>query len=713
MLKVLFNLPIFRRLFIAFTLAAILPGIVIALLGTYFVNTLDQRGQAERTSFDAQSIAFNQLVNLQRMNALLQARHAQVFASISGNIKDPSLAASGMLINNDILTREIDFDQTLTKYQHDYQLATSSSMSPVRSIVLSDQPGTTIISDQQAALDKVVKEQWPAYKQLQDQELALLQTNPSYSKAYPILFAANAKFLDLKNSWQQVVNIAETMGKIVTTVGTAETQPVLAFTTIALFCTILVVVATGYVVNLTITKPLRQLASLTKRIARGNTNARANVAGHDEISLVASSMNNMLDNIVRLIQEVQFQRDNLQAQVEKLVSEVSGVGEGDLRVQAEVTADALGVLADSFNYMVEELGSLIVRVKMVAHEVENTTVTVLDRMTQLVESGDIQIQHIAEAAVEVEQMANSSRLVADRSQILYEVAHEARQNAQSGREAVQQAVGGMDRIHENVQTTAGKVQLLGERSREINNIVEVISNIAHQTNRLALDAAIQAAMAGENGKGFGAVAADIRRLAERAKEQASMIARIVRSVRDDIGAVAVSMQDTERETSAGSKLTQEAGNALEAIFTVVERQAREIENINQVAIQQLESSSAVVQIMQGVSDSTQQSSSSTREAAHNVERLARLVEQLRGSVEAFKLRDDHYYITPSDLTMLPSPEAEQDKQMTVSGVFRTVSATAQPSGMWSYNAQPPAAAPVPDPFAFSTMPNQQNGGRSI
>src|SRR5438105_1788884 len=172
MLKVLFNLPIFRRLFIAFTLAAILPGIVIALLGTYFVNTLDQRGQAERTSFDAQSIAYNQQVNLQRMNALLQARHAQVFASISGNIKDPSLTASGMLINNDILTREIDFDQTLTKYQHDYQLATSSNMIAVRNIVLSDQPNTAIVSDQQTLLDNIINQQWPAYKQLQDQELA-------------------------------------------------------------------------------------------------------------------------------------------------------------------------------------------------------------------------------------------------------------------------------------------------------------------------------------------------------------------------------------------------------------------------------------------------------------------------------------------------------------------------------------------------------------
>src|SRR5207237_3754204 len=103
----------------------------------------------------------------------------------------------------------------------------------------------------------------------------------------------------------------------------------------------------------------------------GATSARARMSGHDEIFMVATSMNNMLDNIVRLIQNAQAQRDNLQAQVEKLVSEVSGVGEGDLRIQAEVTTDALGVLADSFNYMVEELSSLIVRVKMVSHEVEN------------------------------------------------------------------------------------------------------------------------------------------------------------------------------------------------------------------------------------------------------------------------------------------------------------------------------------------------------
>src|SRR5579859_4960519 len=117
MLKLITSLPIFRRLFIAFALAAILPGIVIGLLGSYFINTLDARGQAERTSFDAQSVAAQQQTNLQRMNASLETRFNQIMANLSGKVQDSSLSASGALINSDIISLELDFNQTLTTYQ--------------------------------------------------------------------------------------------------------------------------------------------------------------------------------------------------------------------------------------------------------------------------------------------------------------------------------------------------------------------------------------------------------------------------------------------------------------------------------------------------------------------------------------------------------------------------------------------------------------------
>ena len=697
MIRFLSNIPIFRRVLISFVIAAAIPAVGIILLGNFYISQLTIRSQAVQTSFDAQSLASEEQVNLQRMNALVQTRFNQIFASLSGKLSDPSLSNAGGLVSSDIAAREADFAQALTTYQTNFNLATAPNMAIVRTILSNDDPSTGpgIIADQQGALESVTEHPglWPQYLKLQKQEVSLLDSldptapgNPTilpskllslkYEQAYSILWHANFEFTDLNNSWQRVVDDSVAMGKTVTAVGPSITQTVALATMIAVLLTFMIVFVTGWLVNLTITSPLRRLALLTKRIARGDTNARAKAMGRDEIYQVAQSMNNMLDNIVRLILDAQTQRDNLQAQVEKLVGEVSGVGEGDLRIQAEVTADALGVLADSFNYMVEELGSLVVRVKMVAQEVENSTTMTFERMTQLVKSADIQIEQIAEAAIEVVHMADSSRNVAERAQVLFTVAREARPTAETGREAVLQTVGGIGRIHEYVQDTSSKVQTLGDRSREINSIVEVMANIAHQTNRLALDAAIQAAMAGESGKGFGAVAADIRRLAERAKEQASSISHIVRGVREDIGAVAVSMRDTERETSLGAQLAQEAGASLESIFGVVERQAHEIEAINQVAAQQLQSSSAVVQIMRDVSDSTRQNSTSTRAVAQNMERLARLAEHLLASVEAFKLRENlNYYAPNGNVTV--SPESQREDQLTVSGVFRAVTAPAQ------------------------------------
>lgn len=722
MFKLISNIPIFRRLFIAFAIATLIPGVIIVILSGLYFNSLNVRGQAVQTSFDAQNTASQQLINLQRMNAELQTRFNQIFAGLGHVIHDPSLNASGALINIDILAREIDFDQAKTMYQNDFDLASSDNMSTIRSILLSDNPenGNKIINDQKVAISAVVNQLWDKYKNLQDTEIKQLQAlqdtleqnkpittaqiDRDYATAYETLFQANTAFTDLRNSWQSVVDSAVSMGKAVTAVGSSETEPFLISTGIALLCAILVVLITGYTISITITRPLRQLASLTKRIAKGETHIRVKAVGRDEIYLVASAMNNMLDNIVRLIQETQAERDSLQKQVEKLVNEVSGVGEGDLSVQAEVTADALGVLADSFNYMVEELGSLVVRVKMVAHEVDNSTKMILYRMVQLVNGADSQIEHMTEAAVEVEQMASSSRQVAERAEVLYTVARGARYNAAGGREAVQQTVEGMGRIYDNVQATSEKVQVLGEHSREINNIVEVISTIAYQTNRLALDAAIQAAMAGENGKGFGAVASDIRRLAERSKDQVSMIARIVRSVREDINAVAASMVDTEREASDGTKLVQEAGASFELIFTAIEHQAREIENINRMAMQQLQSSSEIVQIIREVSDSTQQSSTSTREGSQSMQRLALLVEQLRSSVEAFKLRAelDYYGSYPQ----VHITQQRQNGQQTISRGSNPLNANSQLVGAGAVNTLPPPRSMAGGP-SYPALPSFQ------
>ena len=736
MIQSLNNVPIFQRLFVSFAFAAAIPAVVIILLGNFYLSNLSTRGQEVQTSVDAQSTASTQENNLLRMNALLQTRFNEVFASDSGQIQDSSLAAAGGLINADIAASEADFNSGLSSYAGTYEIATSPNMADIRNVLLNDNPATGphIINDQQQALSLVngtdasvasIGGLWSAYRQSQDsvlQQLALLEKNPpaagatlndAYNNTYQSLYNSNRSFISLNNAWQRVVVDASMMGKTVTSIGPSVRTPVILATAIAVILSIIIIFLTGGLANLTIAFPLRRLALLTRDISAGNTNARAVVVGRDEIALVASSMNSMLDNIVQLIQRTQSERDELQTQVENLVSQVSGAGEGDLRIQAEVTANALGVLADSFNYMVEELSSLVIRVKRVAHEVEHSTIETYDRMGQLVRSADAQIEQIAMAASEVERMAVSSRQVAERAESLSKAAGEARRTAKNGRDAVQQTVQGIGRIQDNVQDTASKVQQLGERSQEINNIVDVMSNIAHQTNRLALDASIQAAMAGANGKGFLAVAEDIRRLAERAKEQTRQIANIVRTFREDIGSVAVSMHDTERETQVGSQLAHTVGTSLESIFGTVEQQAREVELISQVAMQQFQSSRSVAQIMTGVSHSTRQTGVTTHDASQNMERLARLAEQLRASVEAFKVNEESVWDSSLEKQGMLNGGRSNDS-WSLSNTFRTVTGSAETRRIGNGNTPPPPSPEVeasryPVPAALPVSIRQRAG----
>ncbi len=701
MLKFITKIQISRRLLLAFLFAAVIPGIVISLLGFTFVREQNARSRAVQININASKSTSMVNSYLLKMNILLNTAYQKQYENSQSTT--PSQTQETI---NQLQMEENNFATAVLQFQQDYQINTAPAMGGIHAILSSNDNNTSLPEQQQNTLNQI-NALWLTYKSSQAHvQDAIIKKVPG-EQAHNLLLKANNDYMQLEITWDKITNITDEVSYQVAQIGPTQTNPFALATLIAFLSTVLVVTVIGYIVYRTITQPLHQLAMLTRRIAKGETDARAHITGNDEISLVATSMNMMLDSIVCLIQEAHAQRDALKGQIEKLLSEVSGIGEGDLRVQAEVTTDALGVLADSFNYMIEELGSLVVRVKNVAGEVEGSTSVVLKRMTQLVETGNKQIEQIGTAKAEVDRVTASSRQVAERAKNLYDVARLARQDAHVGRESIEQATAGIGRINENVQATAIKVQTLGERSREINEIVEAISGIAHQTNRLALDAAIQAAMAGENGKGFGAVAADIRRLAERAKDQASMISHIVREVHDDISAVASSMQDTERETAIGTQLTQETGIALEAIFAAVEHQAQEIENINQVARQQLKSSSTVVNIMREVTESTQRSGKNTQEASQYMERLGQLVEQLHTSVAAFKLRENLSYYVPHTNSSFDMDQVA-DGPLTVSGVFRTMNANLLPLKVpngWQYPFNTFTPTLGNDVFALTPMPN--------
>jgi methyl-accepting chemotaxis protein len=420
----------------------------------------------------------------------------------------------------------------------------------------------------------------------------------------------------------------------------AQTGLLTIWTMLALVVSTGMVIALGYVMNRTITQPLSQLVQLARRIEQGDTSARARITGRDEIAVVAASFNDMLEQIVRLLRETRGQRDDLQGQVEYLMSEVSGVGEGDLSLQATVTHGSLGVLADTFNYMVEALSALVIRVKRVALQVEHSTTATQHEMVHLVRTADTQLEQMSETASTIEAMAQSFLQVAGRTQVLDQAARATRQTAQQGRQAIHEALEGMDLISHNVQQTTVQITRLAEQSREIDVLISVLENIAQQTTRLSLDAAIQAAMAGSPKTGFGAVAEGIRHLAEQTKAQLSTVARDVRSVRTEMVTVAAALQESERETAIGVARIQVTGTALSTIFGLVEQQATEIGAIHQMMEHLLCSAGSLSEAMNTISEITTYNSASTRTMAQQMQQLARLAMQLRASVEVFTIKDN-------------------------------------------------------------------------
>ena len=420
----------------------------------------------------------------------------------------------------------------------------------------------------------------------------------------------------------------------------------ITFILVVVVCAIillLVILIANYYVQRNIKSRIVGLVDVCRDYASGDRSIRAVVNGEDEFAQLASALNAVLDNQGSpagiSMGSSGSDAAALQAQIEKLLQEVSAVGDGDLRVQAEVTPDTLGVLADSFNYMIEELAKVVGRVQSTAVQVTNATRRILDRSAELAQATETQVKQIANTTEAVEALAIFIQNVARNAQLSVDVAQEALRSANTGQQAVRQTIEGMMLIRENVQETAKKIKRLGERSNEIGEIVRIIEDIADQTNLLALNAAIQSAMAGEHGRGFAVVADEIRLLAERSTESTKRIATLVKSIQGDTYEAVVAMEDSTQEVVKGSQLADDAGRSLNSIYSAVERQAQMIENIARAANEQTSVSEAVAVAMGRISEITRQTDAGTQEAAVSVSYLAELSEQLRASVSTFRLPD--------------------------------------------------------------------------
>ncbi|GAC1308160.1 MAG: hypothetical protein NVSMB10_14210 [Steroidobacteraceae bacterium] len=323
----------------------------------------------------------------------------------------------------------------------------------------------------------------------------------------------------------------------------------------------------------------------------------------------------------------------------RLLDELSSLADGDLTVQATVTEDITGAIADSINYAVEALRELVTTIHDGAIQLDGATRQTQTAAAHMAKASGAQSRQTTSASESMEDMAASIEEVSGNAERCADVARHSVDIAHKGGDAVRRTIDGMNAIRETIQETSKRIKRLGESSQEIGNIVELINDIAEQTNILALNASIQASMAGEAGRGFAVVADEVQRLAERAANATRQIEVLVRTIQTDTNEAVVSMERSTTDVVGGALLAENAGAALEEIEQVSNQIASLVQNISASARQQAVASGNISKNMQVVREISTQTAESSTATAASISKLAALSAQLRKSVAGFRLPD--------------------------------------------------------------------------
>ena len=341
-----------------------------------------------------------------------------------------------------------------------------------------------------------------------------------------------------------------------------------------------------------------------------------------------------IDRQRRLSEE---ERNHTQAAILRLMNEMGDLADGDLTIRTTVSEDITGAIADSVNYTIEELAMLVSRINDAAGRVTSATQTAQHTSAELLDATERQSHQIEEAGATAQNMAQQMTASSERALHTAQVARRSLESARKGADAVENTIRGMNAIREKIQETSKRIKRLGESSQEIGEIVELISDITEQTNVLALNAAIQAASAGEAGRGFTVVAEEVQRLAERSAEATKQIAAIVKTIQTDTQDAVGAMENATRDVVEGARLSDAAGQALAEMGQVSMDAAHLIEQISTDTQNQAAEAIRVAESMKDILGITEQTTHGTKQTAESVGQLADLAIELKGSVSGFKV----------------------------------------------------------------------------
>ncbi|TRU82179.1 MAG: HAMP domain-containing protein [Microcystis novacekii Mn_MB_F_20050700_S1] len=393
-----------------------------------------------------------------------------------------------------------------------------------------------------------------------------------------------------------------------------------------------------------IKRSLNDLQSQFDHLWQGNFNAKATIYSEDEFGQLANRFNQMAKVVVTTTLEAQRRaaetergREDLQRQVIRLLDDVEGAARGDLTMEAEVSADVLGAVADAFNSTIQNLRKIVRQVKTAAKQV-NQASTNSESFARNQSSDALRMaEELAVTLNSVQMMTDSIQRVAENAREAEEVARISSITALKGGDSVERTVAGILQIRDTVSETARKVKRLAVASQEISKIVAVISQIASRTNLLALNASIQAARAGDAGRGFAIVADEVRQLADRAAKSLKEIEQIVVQIQSETGSVMTAMEEGIQQVIDVTERSEQAKKSLEDIIQVSNRIDTLVRSITADTVKQRENSLNVAQVMQSVELTAQETSQESQRVAGSLQKLVTISRELLSSVERFKV----------------------------------------------------------------------------
>ncbi len=442
--------------------------------------------------------------------------------------------------------------------------------------------------------------------------------------------------------------------------------------------------------------PIDQLVHYIKQVGQGNMEHTLTLNTNNEMATLGEHLQEMTEQLKGMVQ-TEADINQMQGQIMNMLSTVSAAADGNLTVEAEVTADALGSLADAFNMMVASLASLVEQVRNSASDMSLATNDILHASGQMIKGAEEQQNHINNITSAVDEIAVSMQQVANNAEAAARASQKATEAAQKGESSVEETIRGMHRIRNTVQVTSKKIKSLGDRSIEITEIITTIDDIARQTTILALNAAIEAARAGEHGRGFGVVAEEVRKLAERSSTATQDIADLIKGIQVETNEAVRTMEEGTREVEEGARLADIAGSSLKEIDKSVGQVANLIQEISLAAKQQARGTDGVVHSMETISDITNQYGEGVRKTTTTIQQLALLSDRLVEAIGNFKISE-----SPSKMSMAaPKPlttQTEQPRPLTERSVQPP---KPQPQSMMPPFEEHPEEPPPQDLAAFT------------